>query len=138
MVELGIRHARREVASRHAPRRGWRGRHRSAAGIALTDLAWLDDFAGTWSCAELPVMHEASVPPLPARKIKKCLMRPLREQMVDSECPARRLASSDGPGSDCDSPGSSAQARSPGMRLRTRPRPPVSSRTRIARSQALR
>ena len=57
----------------------WRRRHRSAAGIALTDLAWLDDLAGTWSCAELSVMHEASVPPLPARKIKKCLVRPLRE-----------------------------------------------------------
>ena len=65
------------------PGRGWRGRHRSAAGIALTDLAWLDDLAGTWSCAELSVMHEASVPPLPARRIKKCLMRPLREQAAD-------------------------------------------------------
>lgn len=29
------------------PGRGWRGRHRSAVRIALTNLAWLDDFAGT-------------------------------------------------------------------------------------------
>ena len=138
MAGLGIRHARREVASRPAPRRGGRGQPRSAAGIALTDLAWLDDLAGTWSCAELSVTREASVPPSPARETERCLVRPLREQAVDPECPARRLASSDGPGSDRDPPGSSAQARSPGMRLRTRPHSPISSRTRIARSQALR